>query len=44
MQAYAQRSFDYLVEWVEKKILPPDSTTVTTSPGNDVTDPDTLSW
>jgi hypothetical protein len=44
MQAYAQRSFDYLVDWVEKNVLPPDSTTVTTSPGNDVTDPDTLSW
>jgi len=46
MQAYAQRTFAYLVEWVENGELPPDSKLVETDPTMDVIDPDpnTLFW
>lgn len=47
MQAYAQRTFDYLVEWVENGTLPPDSKLVETDPGQDIVspyDPETLNW
>jgi hypothetical protein len=44
MQAYTQRAFDYLVDWVEKGIWPPKSTFVATDPGNDAVDPSQLSW
>ena len=44
MQAYAQRTFDYLVEWVEKGIEPPDSKLVETDPADDITDPGLLDW
>jgi hypothetical protein len=44
LQPYAQRAFQYLVDWVERRKRPPRSRTVPTDPGNDVTDPDQLSW
>lgn len=44
MQAYAQRTFTYLVEWVENEILPPDSKLVETDPMYDVVDPTSLNW
>ena len=44
LQAYAQRAFSYLIDWVERGIRPPASKTVPTDPTNDVSDPDLLSW
>lgn len=44
MQAYAQRAFRYLTDWVEMGIRPPRSQTVPTDPMNDITDPQLLSW
>ncbi len=44
MQPYAMRSFTYLVEWVEKGNLPPDSKLVETDPGCHVSDSATLFW
>jgi hypothetical protein len=44
MMAYAQRAFDYLIDWTERGIHPPDSQTVPTDPANDVNDPGLLSW
>lgn len=44
MQAYTQRAFDYLVDWVEKGIRPPRSTYVATDPTDDVVDPSQLAW
>ena len=44
MQAYAQRAFQYLEEWVEDGVLPPDSKLVETDPANDITDPSLLDW
>ena len=44
MQAYAQRTFDYLVEWVEEGVKPPESKLVETDPLNDVVDSSELDW
>lgn len=44
MQAYAQRTFNYLVDWVEFGITPPESKLVETDPLNDVTNPAELDW
>ncbi len=44
MQAYTQRAFNYLIDWVEAGILPPDSQTVATDPVHDISDPNQLSW
>ena len=44
MQAYVQRAFSYLVDWVEGGLLPPDNTVVATDPYNDATNPASLSW
>jgi hypothetical protein len=44
MQAYAQRTFDYLVDWVENGELPPDSKLVETDPADDIIDPGLLDW
>jgi hypothetical protein len=44
MQAYSQRAFMYLTDWVEMDIRPPRSQTVPTDPVNDITDPELLSW
>lgn len=44
LQAYVQRAFTYLVDWVENRIPAPDSTIITTDPVNDVADPEELSW
>jgi hypothetical protein len=44
MQAYAQRAFQYLIDWVEKGRRPPDSKIVATDPVDDVDDPSELSW
>jgi hypothetical protein len=44
MQAYAQRAFMYLTDWIEMGIRPPRSQTVPTDPINDISDPDLLSW
>ena len=44
MQAYIQRAFDYLVDWVEKGIRPPRSTYVATDPTDDAVDPSQLEW
>ena len=44
MQAYAQRTFQYLEDWVEDGLLPPDSKFVETDPTNDITDPSGLDW
>ncbi|MDJ0914266.1 MAG: hypothetical protein QNI95_11880 [Desulfobacterales bacterium] len=44
MQAYAQRTFRYLENWVENSVLPPDSKLVETDPANDVVDPAALDW
>ena len=44
MQAYVQRTFQYLVDWVESGELPPDSTLVETDPADDITDPSALDW
>ncbi|MCP4744557.1 MAG: hypothetical protein GY874_00210 [Desulfobacteraceae bacterium] len=44
MQAYAQRTFQYLIDWVENGIQPPNTKTVPTDPMEDVNDPQTLAW
>jgi hypothetical protein len=44
MQAYAERTFEYLVDWVENGELPPDSKLVETDPANDITAPIFLDW
>ncbi len=44
MQAYAMRTFGYLVDWVENGNEPPSSKLVETDPANDVTDPILLDW
>jgi hypothetical protein len=44
MQAYTQRTFAYLVDWVENGVQPPDSKLVETDPANDITDPNDLDW
>jgi len=44
MQAYVQRAFQYLTNWVESGNAPPDSKIIVTDPGDDVTDPARLSF
>lgn len=44
MQAYAQRTFTYLEQWVENGESPPKSKLVETDPANDVINPDNLDW
>jgi len=44
MQAYAQRTFAYLEDWVENGAVPPESKLVETDPANDITDPADLDW
>ncbi len=44
MQAYVQRAFRYLVDWVERGEAPPESRTIPTDPKNDVTDPEALDF
>jgi hypothetical protein len=44
MQAYTQRTFKYLEDWVENGESPPDSKLVETDPANDITDPNDLDW
>ncbi|MBU1170486.1 MAG: hypothetical protein KKD44_13060 [Proteobacteria bacterium] len=44
LEAYAQRAFMYLTDWVERGTTPPDSQTIETDPQNDITDPAMLSW
>ncbi|MDM8552604.1 alpha/beta hydrolase domain-containing protein [Desulfobacterales bacterium HSG2] len=44
MQAYVQRAFRYLTDWVESGNAPPDSKIIVTDPADDVTDPDRLSF
>lgn len=44
LQAYVQRAFTYLIDWVEKGRRPPESGSVPTDPGNDISDPDLLAW
>ena len=44
MQAYAQRAFEYLIDWVENDIPAPGSTIIATDPVNDATDPNELAW
>jgi hypothetical protein len=44
MQAYVERAFQYLVDWVENGVPAPASRTVPTDPVNDATDPSTLAW
>jgi hypothetical protein len=38
VQPYAERGFDYLVDWAEKQVAPPASKTVATDPTKDVLD------
>lgn len=38
VQPYAERGFDYLIDWVEKQLPPPASKKVTTNPTSDVLD------
>lgn len=44
MQPYAQRAFQYLIDWVEKGRRPPESRMVATDPTDDAEDPSELSW
>lgn len=44
MQAYAQRTFEYIEEWVENGVLPPESKLVETDPANDIIDSTGLYW
>jgi hypothetical protein len=44
LQAYAQRAFTYLTNWVERGRRPPDSCMVATDPANDIVDPELLEW
>lgn len=44
MQAYAQRAFMYLEQWVEHGIRPPHCKYVATDPTHDAIDPDQLEW
>lgn len=44
LQAYVQRAFTYLVDWVENGIPAPDSTVIATDPVSDGVDPEELSW
>lgn len=44
MQAYVQRAFSYLIDWVENGRHPPESGAVSTDPKNDICDPDLLAW
>jgi hypothetical protein len=44
MQAYAQKTFEYLVNWVEIGTEPPASKLVETDPAYDITDPSLLDW
>lgn len=44
MQAYVQRAFLYLIDWVEQGVQPPESGTVATDPTDDVTDSNVLYW
>jgi hypothetical protein len=44
MQAYAMRTFGYLVDWVENGLNPPDSKLVETDPTDDIADPGLLDW
>jgi hypothetical protein len=44
MQAYIQRAFVYLTDWVENDIPAPGSALIATDPEKDVTDPEELSW
>lgn len=44
MQAYAQRTFYYMVDWIEKGIKPPESKVINTNPIEDIYNPDDLDW
>jgi hypothetical protein len=44
MQAYVQRGFSYLLDWVENGVSPPANTTIATDPANDVADSDQISF
>ncbi|MBT8340639.1 MAG: tannase/feruloyl esterase family alpha/beta hydrolase [Desulfatitalea sp.] len=44
MQAYAQRAFMYLEQWVENGASPPESKTVANDPSQDMDDPNLLAW
>ncbi len=44
MQAYVERTFSYLVDWVENSTPAPAGTTVQTNPAEDVTNSNLLSW
>lgn len=44
MQAYAQRAFMYLEDWVEKGVRPPKNKTVATDPTDDIDDAYLLDW
>ncbi len=44
MQPYAERAFQYLIDWAERGIKPPENKTVSTDPANDITDADLLDW
>jgi hypothetical protein len=44
MQAYVERAFVYMTDWVENSVMPPENGTIPTDPANDVSDPNQLSW
>lgn len=44
VQPYAERGFDYLVDWAENQVAPPGSKKVTTNPTSDVLDAATITF